>query len=193
MAKLVVIMGAVTKPGRLNKAMTRMCELARELEPDLETDLINLADYRIAFADGRAPEEHGDDTAAVVARVRAADAVVIATPVYRATFTGALKNLLDQLPIETLMGKPCGIVAMGATAHHYLGADWHLRDVLAWFGAFTAPSSVYLASADFAEGEPTENARRDLRALAAAVLKMRALASDATNYLGPLPLASGKS
>jgi len=193
MAKLVVIVGAVTKPGRLNKAMTRMCELARELEPGLETDLINLADCKIAFADGRAPEEYGDDTAAVVARVRAADAVVIATPVYRATFTGALKNLLDQLPIETLMGKPCGIVAMGATTHHYLGAEWHLRDVLTWFGALTAPSGVYLASADFAEGEPTENARRDLRALAAAVLKLRALSSDATNYLGPIPLAARKN
>jgi FMN reductase len=193
MAKLVVIVGAVTKPGRLNKAMNRMCELARGLEPGLETDLINLADCKIAFADGRAPEEYGDDTAAVVARVRAAEAVVIATPVYRATFTGALKNLLDQLPIESLMGKPCGIVAMGATAHHYLGADWHLRDVLTWFGALTAPSSVYLVSADFAEGEPTENAQRDLRALASAVLKMRALASDAKDYLGPIPLAARKN
>ena len=193
MSKLAVIVGAVTRPGRLNKAMTRMCEMARELEPGLETDLINLAEYRIAFADGRAPEEYGDDTAAVVARVRAADAVILATPVYRATFTGALKNLLDQLPIETLMGKPCGIVAMGATAHHYLGAEWHLRDVLTWFGALTPPSSVYLASADFSEGEPSEGARRDLRALAAAVLKLRALASDAKNYLGPLPLAARKS
>ena len=49
--------------------MTRMCELARELEPGLETDLINLADCKIAFADGRAPEEYGDDTAAVVASI----------------------------------------------------------------------------------------------------------------------------
>ena len=27
----------------------------------------------------------------------------------------------NRLPVEALMGKPCGIVAMGATAHHYLG------------------------------------------------------------------------
>jgi NAD(P)H-dependent FMN reductase len=192
MARFVVILGAVTKPGRLNKAMTRMCELAREAEAGVETDLINLADCKVAFADGRAPQDYGDDTASVVARVMAADAVVIATPVYRGSMTGALKNLLDQLPIEALMGKPCGIVAMGATLHHYLGAEWHLRDVLTWFGALTAPTSVYLASADFEQGEPAENARRDMKALAAAVLKMRALASNASDYLGPIPLAARK-
>jgi len=170
--------------------MNDLCELAREVEADLETDLVNLAECRIAFADGRPPAEYGDDTAAVIERVRSAQAVVIATPVYRASYTGALKNLLDQLPIESLLGKPVGIVAMGATHHHYLGAEWHLRDVLTWFGALVAPSAVYLAAADFAEGAPTVNARRDLKALAAAVLKLRALASEAGNYLGPLPLAA---
>ena len=40
---------------------------------------------------------------------------------------------------------------MGATQHHFLGVDWHLRDVLAWFGALVVPTSVYLVSADFVE------------------------------------------
>lgn len=170
--------------------MARMCEIAHELDARISSDMINLAECRIAFADGRPPHEYGDDTAAVIERVRAGDAVVIATPVYRASFTGALKNLLDQLPIDALMGKPCGIVAMGATNHHYLGADWHLRDVLTWFGALVVPSSVYLVSADFAEGEPTESAQRDLRALVSAVLKLRALGTGAGDFLGPIPLAA---
>lgn len=190
MSKLAVIVGAVTKPGRLNRAMQRLCELALELEPGLQTDLINLAECRIAFADGRPPQDYGDDTAAVVSRVGEADAVVIATPVYRASYTGALKNLLDQLPIETLMGKPCGIVAMGATNHHYLGAEWHLRDVLSWFGALTAPTAVYLAATDFTSGEPSPAAQADLKALAGALLKLRALSSRAQDFLGPLPLAA---
>jgi len=80
-----------------------------------------------------------------------------------------LKNLLDLLPVEALQGKPCGVLAMGASQHHYLGVDWHLRDVLAWFGALTLPSSVYLASADFVEGELTQAAREELRRLASAV------------------------
>ena len=84
----------------------------------------------MAFGDGRPAEKDKDDTASIVARITK-DAIILASPVYRGSFTGALKNLLDHLPIEALTGKPVGIVAMGATNHHYLGVDWHLRDVLA--------------------------------------------------------------
>ena len=67
-----------------------------------ESELINLADCRVAFADGRPPEKYEDDTASIVARVSQADGVILASPVYRGSFTGALKNLLDHLPIEAL-------------------------------------------------------------------------------------------
>ena len=105
--------------------------------------------------------------------MRAAEGVVFASPVYRGSFTGALKNLLDHLPIESLAGKPVGIIAMGATQHHFLGVDWHLRDVLAWFGAMVVPTSAYLVSADFVDGELTESAKQDLKDLADAVIKLK--------------------
>jgi FMN reductase len=57
--------------------------------------------------------------------------VLLATPVYRGSLTGTLKNLLDHVPVGALQGKPVGIVAMGATDHHFLGAERHLRDVAA--------------------------------------------------------------
>ena len=120
----------------------------------------------------------------------AADAVLLASPVYRGTFTGALKNLLDHLPVEALAGKPVGIVSMGATQHHYLGIDWHLRDVLAWFGALVAPTSVYLASSDFHEGRPSEAAQADLVALVTVLARLREIAPAAGQWLGPKPLAA---
>ena len=51
-------------------------------------------------------------------RVIAADMYLIATPVFRASFTGALKNLLDHVPVEAMQGKACGLIGMGATDHH---------------------------------------------------------------------------
>jgi FMN reductase len=190
MIKLTAVLGSVTPPGRLLKALIAMTAAAKAAEPALEVDLINLADVRVAFADGRAPDVYGDDTATVVNRVAAADIVVLASPVYRASFTGALKNLLDQLPVEALMGKPCGIVAMGATPHHYLGVEWHLRDVLTWFGAIVPPTGVYLSSADFVDGNLIENASADLGALADALLRLRTIAPGAKSPLGPLPLSA---
>ena len=73
-----------------------------------------------------------------------------AAPVYRASYPGVLKNLLDQTPPEGLQNKPVGIVAMGGSPHHFLGVDWQLREVLTWFGALVAPTSVYLTGNDFA-------------------------------------------
>ena len=191
MDKLVAILGSVTPPGRMLNA------LKWTLDPgstgaDFEADLINLAEYRVAFADGRPPEKYDDDTGSIVARVVEADAVILASPVYRGSFTGALKNLLDHLPIEALGGKPVGVVAMGATNHHYLGVDWHLRDVLAWFGAIVVPTSVYLSSSDFVDGNLSEGAKQDLSSLVQALHKLKQISAPG-EYLGPRPLASRRS
>jgi len=193
MSKLIAVLGSVTPPGRLLKALNEMTAAAKVVEPGLEIDLVNLADVRIAFADGRAPDAYGDDTAAVVKRIAAADIVVLASPVYRASFTGALKNLLDHLPVEALMGKPCGIVAMGATAHHFLGVEWHLRDVLTWFGAIVPPTGVYLSSSDFSDGNLVDRASADLATLADALIKLRTIAPISGKPLGPLPFAARRT
>ena len=187
--RLLAILGSVTPPGRLLNATQWLLEGARASRRDLEVELINLAEKKVAFADGRPPEQYNDDTAAIIESVRAADGVIFASPVYRGSFTGALKNLLDHLPIESLAGKPVGIVAMGASQHHFLGVDWHLRDVLAWFGAIVVPTSVYLASADFVDGQPTEGAKQDLKDLADAVIKLKEVATPGS-FLGPRPLAA---
>jgi len=191
--RLLAIVGSVTPPGRLLNATRVMLDDARVSHAGLEIESINLADKRLAFADGRPAEQYGDDTASVIASVQRADAVLIATPVYRGSITGALKNLLDHLPVESLAAKPVGILAMGATHHHFLGADWHLRDILAWFGALVVPTSAYLVSADFVAGELVPNARQDLKDLADAAIKLCAAAPAAGEYLGPRPLAARRN
>jgi FMN reductase len=193
MPTLVAVLGSVTPPGRLHRVLGAGLESVRQSFPRWETDLIDLADHHIGFADGRPLDQLSDDTPAVVGRITAGNAVILATPVYRATYTGALKNLLDLTPLEGLAGKPCGIIAMGATPHHYLGADSQLRAVLAWFGALVAPNSVYLTSSEFSDGEPSEPALKDVRELMRSVLTLQIALRDLSHPLGPLPLAARRS
>ena len=189
MIRLVAVVGAVTAPGRLNAAVQLALDLARA-QPEVSASLINLAELRVSFADGRPLDRFTDDTARAVTPLLEADAVLLASPVYRGSFTGALKNLLDLTPVEALRGKPVGIVAMGATTHHYLGVDWHLRAVLAWFGALVLPTGVYLESGHFKEGALADPAARaDLGDLVAALL---AAARAPRGPLGPPPLAAGR-
>jgi FMN reductase len=149
----------------------------------VDGELLDLGVMRIGFA-GAAAE--GEDTAATLAAVEAADVVVFATPVYRGSMTGTLKNLIDLIPVSALKGKVVGLVAMGASDHHFVGAERHLRDVLAFFGAVVLPVAVYLTAADFADGAPGERAVADLDALyESAVAISRAIAGEP---LGPPPL-----
>lgn len=184
--RLVAVLGSATAPGRLHRAIHEALERAA-LGGSASVELIDLARARIAAADGRPPEVLGDDTAATIAVLAAADAVLLATPVYRGSLTGTLKNLLDHVPVEALRDTPVAIVAMGASEHHYLGAERHLRDILAFFGALVAPTAVYLSSRDFEDGVPSARAEAALDAVIATVL---ALAAAGLATLGPDPLAA---
>ena len=186
MTTIAALLGSVTPPGRLASAVSGA--LSRAAQGGHAVTLLDLGTMRIGFADGRPLEQLTDDSAVLVRTISEAAAVILATPVYRGTLTGALKNALDLLPVEALQGKPVGIVAMGATLHHYLGAESHLRDILAWFGAFTLPTGVYLSSADFSDGVLSERAAGSLDQLLAAAVSL----ADAAGALtpGPAPLAA---
>jgi FMN reductase len=183
---LAVVIGSATPPGRLHRALGEASARAADRH-GLTVRTLDLGTLRIAPADGRPPGELGDDTAAALEAIAAADAVVLATPVYRGSLTGVLKNLLDHLPVEALRGTPTGIAAMGGSLHHYLGADRHLRDILTFFGALVTPTSAYLTSADFTDGVPGPGAAAQLDALLDGLAALAERLGDAP-ALGPPPL-----
>lgn len=185
--RLAVVIGAATPPGRLHALATVLVGLARDVH-GAEVEVVDLSDVVLQTADGRPLDAHDESTRAAVARIAGADGVVFASPVYRASIPGALKNLLDLVPVDGLQGKPVGILGMGGSAHHYLGVDRHLRDILTWFGALVAPTSVYVTGADLDDGQPTDAALAELQALAGTVVTLAERVAGA--LLGPAPLAS---
>ena len=191
MATLLGIHGSVTYPGRLYHALKYALHYVGDQDNSLTVDLMHLGDFKVSFADGRELADYQDDTQNVVGRILAADMFLIATPVFRATFTGALKNLFDLVPVEGFLGKACGLIAMGATDHHYLSVDTQLRPVLAWFGAQTIPGLVYLKSSQFSEGKLSDPlAITQLESLASSVNGMNHLLVGEVMIQGPKPLAS---
>ena len=197
MPTLLGIHGSVTQPGRLHQALQLALSSVDEQAVDREgtsvtTSLLHLGDHRISFADGRPLSAFPDDTEAVVQQVMAADMYLIATPIFRASFTGALKNLLDLIPVEGLMGKVCGLVGMGATDHHFLAVDTQLRPVLAWFGAHLVPGGVYLQTRQFQDGKLADpGAIAALGSLTNAVITMQQAVAGNSGMMGPSPLAAG--
>ena len=64
-----------------------------------------------------------------------ADGVVVGTPVYKASYSGVLKALLDLLPQYALAGKTVLPLATGGSTAHVLAIDYALRPVLSSMGA----------------------------------------------------------
>ena len=184
---ILVVLGSVTPPGRMHRAVNGAVE--RFVGNGGSASLLDLGTVTIGFADGRALDSLTDDTKTAVEAVQAASGVILASPVYRASLTGALKNFLDVVPIEALQQKPVGLLAMGATAHHFLGTASHLRDICAWFGALVAPTDVYLTSADFVDGVLQPGPAADLDALLTSVQRLADVV-QASGDLGPTPLAA---
>lgn len=85
-------------------------------------------------------------------QVHRADAVVIATPVYKAAYSGILKAFLDLLPQEGLAGKLVLPLATGGSQSHMLALDYALRPVLAALGARHILPSIYATDAQVVWG-----------------------------------------
>jgi FMN reductase len=187
--RLLFVIGAATKPGRLAAAVRTAASEAAVRHPDVAVAVIDLGEVRPDVCDGRPEDEYDDRTRAALSEVASAHAVMLASPVYRASMTGTLKNFLDLVPVASLQGKPVGIVGMGGSQHHHLAIETHLRDVLAWFGALVAPTAVYLTSADFSEGAlSSATASQALRDLTDTLLTLATRLADVD--LGPIPLAA---
>jgi FMN reductase len=119
------------------------------------------------------------------ARVAAAHAVVVATPVYKAAYSGALKVFLDLLPQTALRGKTVLPLATGGSPHHMLALDYALRPVLQSLGArhilpgiYANDAQIVLTPEDATRIAPEISARLD-DAVAALLRETPGLASAA--------------
>ncbi|RYM05558.1 FMN reductase (NADPH) [Sporolactobacillus sp. THM7-7] len=64
-------------------------------------------------------------------RLKEAAGVVIGSPVYKASYSGVLKGLLDLLPEDTLEGKPVLPIMTGGSGKHLLAIEYALKPLLA--------------------------------------------------------------
>lgn len=86
-------------------------------------------------------------------QIAAADGLIVATPIYKASYTGILKALLDVLPQAGFAGKAVLPLATGGTLAHLLAVDYALRPVLTALGARHVAQGAFLLDSAFV-GDP---------------------------------------
>jgi FMN reductase len=162
--RVVLVYGTNSPPGRLWAALefTKGVLLQR-----CAVSVIDLSSKDSAHSTGALHDQSfAAATDGGIESLRAANACVVFSPVYRASAPGALKTLFDLAPLDALESKPVAIVSMGATAHHYLAVQASLSTVLCWFGAIAVPPGIYLTSASFRSGGLIDSAQRELEEFA---------------------------
>jgi FMN reductase len=76
--------------------------------------------------------------------VAQARVVIVATPVYKASYSGVLKTLFDLLPQNALYDKLVLPIAIGGSPSHLLSIDYSLRPVLTALGAEYILRGIYI-------------------------------------------------
>ncbi len=79
------------------------------------------------------PDDPG--ASAAVAQVLGAGVLVLASPTYKATYSGLLKSFLDRFGTGSLAGKAAVPILLGGAPNHQLAVDVHFTPLLLELGA----------------------------------------------------------
>jgi FMN reductase len=158
------IAGPVRSPSRTTTATLLVLDQVREAEPGAEVELLDLGTQRIQLCDGRSLADYDDATTAAVE-------LVVGTSIYRAAYSGVLKNLLDILPADAMADKAAAMVATGGSRDHYLVLDYALRPVLTAIRARVTAGVLYADPGAMPDGEPSGELRDVAAALATELVR----------------------
>ncbi len=143
--KIVVVSGSPTVPSKTEVLADMVA--ARLQSAGAAVTRLRLRDLPAQALVDMALDNHA--LAAAIAAVREADAIVIATPTYKASFSGLLKLFLDALPQFGFADKVVLPLATGGTLAHVLALDYGLRPVLQSMGARWVVPSYFVTSDAF--------------------------------------------
>lgn len=177
--RLVGLSGGVGFPSSTTTVVRLVLEAAATLlrergVVDVEVDVLEVRDLAVAAAQetvGGLREKHLDDA---LRRIERADGLVVASPVFRGSYAGVFKAVLDLLEPGSLRGIPTALAATSGTVRHTLVTEHAMRPLLSYLGALTLPTTIVATPDDLVLGtrpvpELAARVARSARELADAV------------------------
>lgn len=139
MANILAIAGSPSHPSRTYSLVEYTTNLLQQQGYNI--DIISVRDFPAEdLVFGRYDSPNLEQPKALLEK---ANGVIIATPIYKAAYTGLLKSFLDLLPQKALLDKIIFPIATGGTIAHLLAIDYALKPVLTELGARHILGGVY--------------------------------------------------
>lgn len=146
-APTVVVVSGNPRPG--SRTLGAAEAAARAVAAHLGIDDVATIDLATFAAEILAPEHPTADAAKE--RLAGATVAVIATPVYKAAYTGLLKSFLDLYGNDGLAGVVAVPLVVSGNPGHALAGEVHLRPVLVELGAVVPARSLTVTEAQLAD------------------------------------------
>lgn len=128
---------------------------------DVQSHVIELSEVGPAFSGALRRDDLSPRAEEELQRIEAADLLIVASPVYRASFTGLFKHVFDFVGQYALIDKPVLLAATGGSDRHALILEHQFRPLFSFFQSFTLPLGVYAKDADFESYEISSDALRE--------------------------------
>jgi FMN reductase len=145
---IVAISGGLNAPSKTEALLQTLVERLAKAIP-IQVHFIKFSEIAPllggAIYRNQLPQQVQDHLAAV----ENADALIVGTPVYRASFTGLFKHFFDFIEQNALIDVPVLLAASGGSERHALVLEHQLRPLFSFFQAQTLPIGVYATDRDF--------------------------------------------
>ncbi len=152
MSRIAVISAGLSVPSSTRLLADRLSDaVVAALHEPVEVDVVELRPLAHPLADHLLTGFPTGELAEAIETVRRADALIVVTPVFSASYSGLFKTFFDVLEPEMLAGTPVLIGATAGTARHSLVLEHALRPLFAYLRAVVVPTAVFAASEDFGD------------------------------------------
>ena len=163
--RLVAVSGGLQRPSKAAALAEHLMDLIAD-EVLCEQRLVELGQLAPQLAGATWRSHLPDAVERELAAVEQADILVVATPVYRGSYTGLFKHFFDFIDQDALIDKPVLLAATGGSERHALMIDHQLRPLFSFFQARTLPLGVYATDKDFTDYRLQDEALLQRAALA---------------------------
>jgi FMN reductase len=132
----IAVVGNPKPRSRTRSAAELVVEKLTGAPPDRVVDVVDLGAGLLGWGDPAVAD--------AVEAVRAAEVAVVASPTYKATYTGLLKLFLDHIGTGDLAGVVAVPLMLGGGPTHALAPELLLKPVLVELGATAPTRGLYL-------------------------------------------------
>ncbi len=156
MPTIVGLAGSPSVPSR-TQALVQTALARIAAQTGAQTRLIDLAAL-VPDLGIRSRAEASSRVEEALRAIEGADLLIVGSPVYKGSYPGLLKHLVDLLDYPCLLGTPVGLLATGGSDRHALVVEYQLRPLFAFFGAKTLATAVFIPDKAIHNGWVTDEA-----------------------------------